>query len=147
MTNRRVVDESWRIVRDGDLDALESLLHPDVVVTYPQSGEVIRGRDNVIATVRQFPTDLPTGADEVHLDTTEKTAAIGSSMPFGMSLVTIVDDGELVVSRAILTYPTGDVFHTCSIFKVRSRLIAEEVTYFARPFDAPEWRKEWVDSP
>ena len=67
------------MIQDGDLDALESLLHPDVVVTYPQSGEVILGRDNVIAAIRQFPTDLPTGADDVHLDTTEKTAAIASS--------------------------------------------------------------------
>lgn len=129
---------------DGGV-ALESVLHPDVVVTYPQSGEVIRGRDNVIATVRQYPTALPSGADELHLETTEKTVAVPSPMPFGMSAVTIVDHGELVVGQLILTYPTGDVFYTCSIFKVRSQLIAEETTYFARPFEAPEWRSEWVE--
>ena len=145
MTNRRVVEKFWSMVQDGGVVALESVLHPNVVVTYPQSGEVIRGRDNVIATVRQYPTDLPSGADDLHLETTERTAAIASPMPFGMSSVTIFDEGELVVSQSILTYPTGDVFYTCSIFKVRSQLITEETTYFARPFEAPEWRSQWVE--
>lgn len=145
MSNRRVVEQFWDLYQSGDLDAYELLFHPNVVVTYPQSGEVIRGRENVLASLRNYPTDFPTRADEVILDTTEKSSSTPSAFPFGMSRITIVDDGELVVAQAVVTYPGGDIFHVCSIFKVRSRLIAEETTYFAAPFDAPEWRSRWVE--
>jgi len=146
MSNRIVVEKFWDLFQNGDADAAEVLFHPDVVVTYPQSGEVIRGRENLMETLRNYPTNFPTGGDDVILDTTEKISAPSSPFPFGMSAVTIVEDGELIVGQAILTYPNGDTYHTCSIFKVRSRLIAEETTYFAKSFEAPKWRSEWVES-
>jgi len=144
MTNRRIVEQYWFAFRDGDLDTYESLLHPDVVVTYPQSGEVFKGK--YMASIRNYPQGLPTG-DASALDTTEKSAATTSIFPFGLSAITLVHDGELLVGQAVLTYPNGEVYNTCSIFKVQSQLIAEETTYFAAPFDAPEWRSQWVDKP
>lgn len=145
MTNRRVVEAFWTALQQGDIDAYDSIMHPDVVVTYPQSGEVIRGRDNLMAVLRNFPIAFPTAEADIILDTTEKTVSRPSLIPFGMSSITIVDDGELVVGQAVVTYPEDVVYNTCSIFKVRSQMIVEETTYFAAPFEAPEWRREWVE--
>ena len=145
MTNRRVVERFWSAFQEGDLDTYEEIMHPDVVVTYPQSGEVIRGRENLMAILRNYPA-FPTRGDDLTLDTTERTVSRPSSVPFGMSSVTIVDDGELVVGQAVLTYSGDEVYNSCSIFKVRSQMIAEETSYFAAPFQAPEWRSKWVES-
>ena len=42
-------------------------------------------------------------------------------------------------------YPDGGVFHFVSITKVRDGLIAEETDYFGEPFEAPEWRRPYVE--
>jgi hypothetical protein len=34
----------------------------------------------------------------------------------------------------------------CSIFKADRSLITEETTFFAAPFDAPDWRREWASA-
>jgi hypothetical protein len=37
------------------------------------------------------------------------------------------------------------VFHVAVIIKIREGIIAEETTYFAAPFEAPEWRRPYVE--
>ncbi len=54
--------------------------------------------------------------------------------------------GEKTVDVEVGGYPNGDVFNVAVIVKLREGMIAEETTYFAAPFEAPEWRSQWVES-
>ena len=51
----------------------------------------------------------------------------------------------LAVGEAVFEYPNGEKYNIAMIIKVRDDLVAEETTYFAAPFDAPEWRRPYVD--
>lgn len=146
MTNHRVVEEYWEAFKNRDLDRYEELLHSDVVVTYPQSGEVIVGRDNYMQTIRNYPLELPSGADEATFDMSEKAISMPSAAWFGMSSATVISEGDIGVGQVELTYPSGERYLVCSLFKFKQGLIAAETTYFASPFEAPEWRSEWVSS-
>jgi hypothetical protein len=147
MSNRETIERYWRTFQSGDLDAYESCLAPDVVVTYPQSGEVIEGRSNYMSTIRNYPADLPSGDVELaRLDVSEKAISMPSASWFGMSTVAVMSEGNVAVGQSVLTYPNGDRYNVCSIFNLHQGLITSETTYFAAPFEAPDWRSEWVSS-
>ncbi len=145
MSNRQVIESYWTAFVEGDLETLERLVHPDIVVTYPQSGEVIRGRENYMATIRNYPIALPEGVG-VKLEGTSETASVSSPLPFGMPVITVAAGSDVFVGEAVYNYPNGEVFHVAAIIKIREGMIGEETTYFAAPFDAPEWRSQWVES-
>jgi ketosteroid isomerase-like protein len=77
MINRETVERYWTAFKDGDLDAYEACLATDVVVTYPQSGEVLRGRADYMSTIRNYPVNLPSGEEELaRLDISEKAICV-----------------------------------------------------------------------
>ena len=145
MSNRQIVERYWTAFVTGDLDTLERLVHTDIVVTYPQSGEVIRGRENLMATIRNYPVALPEGSD-AKLEGTAETASVSSPLLFGIPVITVVAGSDVFVGEAVYTYANGDVFNVAVIVKIREGMIAEETTYFAAPFEAPEWRSQWVEN-
>ncbi len=55
LNNRQIVDRYARAMTEVDLDAVDELLHDDVIVEFPQSGERIRGRANRRATMENYP--------------------------------------------------------------------------------------------
>ena len=146
MTNRKLIETYWEAFKSGDLETYEACMDPQIVVSYPQSGEIFHGRDNYMATIRNYPVDLPSGSADAELDTTATEVLQQSIFPFGMSTPIVTTDGDLLVGRVVLTYPNGDVYHLCSIFKADRGLITEETTFFAAPFEAPDWRSEWASA-
>lgn len=50
---------------------------------------------------------------------------------------------DLVIAEATLDYG-GPTFNSVFIFEVRDGLIARETAYWAEPFEAPQWRAQWV---
>lgn len=145
MSNRQRIERFWEAIGSGDIDAIEACLHPEVVARYPQSGEVIRGRDNYMALFSQYPGGLPK-TEPTRLVGDQKTTVIPSSRPFGTPVVTVTGGDELYVGESITTYPDGGVFYVVSIYKMRDRLIAEDTSYFGAPFDPPEWRARYVET-
>lgn len=143
MSNRRIIEEYWEAFLNQDIDTYESLMHPDIVVTYPQSGEVFVGRDNSISTVRNYPVDLPAAEGET-IGTSERSISGAGAGWFGVSSVTVTSEGNLFVAQGTLTYPNGELYYLCSIFRIKQGLIAEETSYFGQPFEAPEWRIQWA---
>ena len=145
MHNRQVAEQWARGMRTRDLAPLEELVHPDIVVTYPQSGEVIRGRENLLGMVASYPTDLPeTTLAELHGP--HEHVQVSSPLPFGIPTITVVGEGDTFVLQGVSTYPDGGIFHVAMIIEVRDGMVASETTYFARPFEAPEWRKPFVEA-
>jgi hypothetical protein len=52
--------------------------------------------------------------------------------------------GNLATLEVELRYADGSVYQGVSIMEVRDGKVAREIDYFAQPFEAPQWRAQWV---
>jgi SnoaL-like domain len=118
----QVAEAVWRAMEAGDWDTAAGLLHHDFVQEWPQSGERIVGRDNAIAINQNFPGGMPT-------------------MRFRRSLT----GGHLAVLEVELTYADGSRYLGVSVVELRDGKVVKETDYFAQPFQAPQWRAQWVE--
>ncbi len=78
--NRLVVERAVQAIQEGDTATAGALMHPDIVVRYPQSGEVIRGRDNYLAMLSTFPSGVPE-ADLAEPRGGHETVQVSSPLP------------------------------------------------------------------
>jgi len=106
----------------GKLDAAKEyeLRHEDVMIDMPQSGERIRGRDNMKAMQDAYPG------------------------PPKVSMRRIVGSGDVWVVEARSDY-NGRIYHVANIIEFREGKIMRETRYYADPFEAPAWRAQWVE--
>jgi hypothetical protein len=105
-----------------DADAEYELRHDEFVADMPQSGERIRGRDNMLAMQRAFPPDrVPS-----------------------FQVRRITGGGDVWTVEAVGDY-AGDVFLVVVVVEFRDGRIWRETRYYPQPFDAPEWRSQWVE--
>jgi SnoaL-like domain len=107
----------------SDLNAESSyeLRHEDFVMEMPQSGERIRGRENM----RTFQ------------------AAFGEAAP-AMKLRRVLVREGLWVAEVVSDYG-GQVFHYVSIVELKDGKMWRDTRYYAEPFEAPGWRAQWVE--
>ncbi len=110
------------LVSNLDPDAEYELRHEGFVADMPQSRERIRGRDNMRAMQRAFPRDrAPT-----------------------FRVRRITGGGEVWNVEAIGDYG-GEIYLVVVVFEFRDGKIARETRYYPQPFEAPEWRSQWVE--
>jgi hypothetical protein len=119
---RQVAEAVWKAMQAGDWEAVGGYLHDDFVQEWPQSGERIVGRDNAIAINQHFPGGLP-------------------AMRFRRTLA----GGDLAVLELELTYADGSRYLGMSVLELRDGKVVKETDYFAQPFQAPQWRAQWVE--
>jgi hypothetical protein len=143
MDGRDVVDLYLKAVGSGDLDAVREMQHPDIVGRYPQSGEVFRGRDNYMDMQFAYP-GLP-HAEASNVIGQDNVVLMPSFLPFGHPTVTVFG-GDRFVVEGVATYPNAEVYHVVIILRLQGGRVIEETAYFAAPFDAPEWRRQYVDT-
>ncbi|WP_233843392.1 nuclear transport factor 2 family protein [Dyella sp. 2HG41-7] len=118
---RMVIDQHWAASAAGDQLKEHEIYHDDVICEYPQSGEVIHGRRNLQSLRSHHP-----------------------GKPSGFVIRRIQGDGNLWVSEYVIAYETK-LAHTVSIMEFRDGKVTHETQYFADPFEAPAWRKDWVE--
>ena len=118
----QVAEAVWKALQAGDWEAAGGYMHDDFVQEWPQSGERIVGRDNAIAINQNFPGGLPT-------------------MRFRRTLA----DGDLAVLELELTYADGSRYLGMSVLELRDGKVVKETDYFAQPFQAPQWRAQWIE--
>jgi hypothetical protein len=110
-------------IADPGPDAVYEVNHPeDYVMEMPQSGEAIRGRENL----RKFQEAYPGGAPSIRLRRV------------------LVREG-LWVAELVNDYGGGQVFDVAMILELKDGRIWRDRRYFAEPFKAPEWRAQWVE--
>ena len=117
--NRAVVERLIQCINDGRIEVMDELVHEDAVMDWPQSGEQVVGGDNRRGVYGAFPV-LPK-----------------------ISPRRMLSAGDMVIAEATLDYG-GPTYNTVFIFELRDGRIARETAYWAEPFDAPEWRAQWV---
>jgi hypothetical protein len=111
---RAAIEQRWAAPTSGDLYA------DDVVLDFPQSGEQIRGRANLVAQRE---------ADPDHAKVAKVLRIAGS--------------GAYWVSEVIITY-NGDPWYTVNIHEFRGDKVAHETQYFGQPITPAAWRAQWV---
>ncbi len=119
--NRELVEQYIRCIHEGNTEELLNLIHDDFVEQYPQSGEQIRGKDNFQKFYENFEGLPNIEGYNLHMC------------------------GDLCVLEMLLNYPDGDIYNACEIVQFQDGKIANIKAYFAEPFEAPEWRSEWVE--
>ena len=100
--------------------AHDDLRHHDYVLELPQSGERIRGQDNLRAFRAAFP-DLPA---------IQPRRLIGA--------------GDLWVVEAIRTDGSGRLY-VVAVIEFRSGRIWRDTRWFGNPLEAPAWRAQWTE--
>ena len=144
MMSNRVVVERWiRAVEGRDLETLAELTHPDIVVSYPQSGEQITGRDGVLAMARAFPT-WPEVEFSVE-DGPRDSVTVLMPGPLSMPSITISGIGDSFVIEGTATYADAGAFHTVTLVTLKDGMVFREKSYFAQPFEPAAWRTPFVD--
>src|ERR671921_2544425 len=100
--------------------------HPDdYVMEMPQSGERFRGRENM----RAF----------------QRARGNHAIPPRSLKLRRVLVKEGLWVAEAVIDYGDGRVFDVVLILELRDGKMWRDRWYFAEPFEAPEWRAQWVE--
>jgi hypothetical protein len=110
-----VLEQRWAKPTSGDI------YDEDVISDFPQSGERIRGRANLVAQRCAHPDH-----------------------PSVTKVLRIIGNGPVWVSEVIITY-AGKPWYTVSIHEFRGDKIFHETQYFAEPFTPAAWRSQWVE--
>ena len=96
------------------------LRHEDYVMEMPQSGERIRGREKM----REFQEAYPN--------------------PPTMQLRRVIARKGLWVVEIVSDYG-GRIYHPVLIIELREGKMFRDTRYYSEPFEAPEWRAQWVE--
>jgi hypothetical protein len=118
--NREALEKHWQASAAGDWNAEHDIYEDDAICDYPQSGERILGRRNLQALRSHHP-----------------------GKPSGFKVRRIVGGGDLWVTEYTIDYQGRSAF-TVSIMEFRDGRVVHETQYFADPFEAAAWRRQWV---
>jgi SnoaL-like domain len=105
-------------------EAEYEIRHEDYVMEMPQSGERIRGRENMRAFQKSF-------AD--------------NSNPPTIQLRRVLVREGLWILEGVNDYGGGRVFTVVAVFELRDGKIWRDTRYYTEPFDAPQWREHLVE--
>ena len=119
-STRLALERHWNASDAGDFHVEHEIYREDAVLDYPQSGERIRGRDNI--------------RESRFLQPNRKRFAIRR----------MSGSGDLWVSEFTLSYD-GMPSYAVSIMEFRDGLVAHETQYFAQPFEPAPSRAHLVE--
>lgn len=130
MDDNEMIARIRAIFDEGDMEAFSRALREmsaeDMVQEWPQSGERIRGRDNIAAVNQNYPASTGTAPKS--------------------SLRRVLKPGEAWIIESTIDYGDGVPVSLVSIIETGAdRKIVRQTDYFANPFDAPAWRSQWVE--
>jgi SnoaL-like domain len=118
---REALEAHWRASADGDVETEHDIYADDSVCDYPQSGERILGRRNLQALRSHHP-----------------------GKPSGFKVRRMLGREDLWITEYTIVYK-GQAAYTVSIMEFRDGKVVHETQYFGDPFEAPAWRKQWVE--
>jgi hypothetical protein len=119
--NRDIVERFFAASERGDRAAIEELVHEDMVMSWPQSGERFRGRDNVLGAM----------------------AAVEVKPEFA-GMPRLVGSGPLWVLMVPLRYGE-DVLEYVAVLELEDGRIRDATGYWGAPFPAQDSRAAFID--
>ena len=112
--------QHWAASDANDFDSEHRIYRDDAILEYPQSGERIRGRQNIQASRVAQPNAKR------------------------FTLRRIVGGGNVWISELVLTYD-GHPSYVVSIMEVEDGKVVRETQYFGEAFDPGLSRVQWVE--
>jgi ketosteroid isomerase-like protein len=119
--------EAHRLIKDhfdsaaDDQERSAEIYADDVVLEFPQSGERVLGKANIIAFRSAYPARL---SFEMH-------RTIGC--------------GDLWVNEYTIRYDDERPHRVAGIMEFRDGKVVREHLYIGEPWEPPEWRSAWVE--
>ena len=101
-----------------------ALRYGDCAMEMPQSGERIRGPENMRAFQQAFASN---------------------STPPSIRIRRVLVRAGLWVVEGVNDYGEGQVFSVVLFIELRDGKMWRDTRYYAEPFEAPEWRAQWVE--
>jgi SnoaL-like domain len=117
---RNALETHWAASDANEFDTEHQIYRAEAVLEYPQSGERIRGRDNIQASRAAQPN--------------EKRFTVRR----------VLGGGNLWISELVLTYD-GQPFYVVSIMEFQDGEVVRETQYFGEAFDPGPSRAQWVE--
>jgi SnoaL-like domain len=117
---RDALRRHWSASDANDFAAEHEIYRADAVLEYPQSGERIRGRDNIQASRAAQPNDKR------------------------FTVRRVLGGGDLWISELVLTYDE-EPFYVVSIMEFERGEVVRETQYFGEPFAPGPSRAQWVE--
>jgi hypothetical protein len=117
---RLALERHWQASDEGDFMVEHEIYHSDAVLDYPQSGERIRGRENI----------------------RESRLVQPNVKRFAVSR--IIGANELWITELVLSYDGRPSF-VVSIMEFQNGLVARETQYFSDRFDPAPSRADLVE--
>jgi hypothetical protein len=137
---RAVFEAYLRAMMSGDSAALGALVHADYTETYPQSGELIRGLENLRAEITGHPGGYQSkGIDRV-VGSADRWVVTPSS-----TLVRIEGSGDTFTGVSKVHYSDGSDWYALMIGEIRDGRVWRVQTFFAETFEAPAYRASIVE--
>ncbi len=125
-----MADQIRQVYESGDMQAygkaMEEMASDDIVQEWPQSGERIRGKENIKKLNEGYSANTGTAPKA--------------------TLRRVLKPGEAWVIESTIDYGDGTPVSSVSIIELGSDgKIVKQTDYFASPFEAPEWRRQFVE--
>jgi hypothetical protein len=118
---RAALQHHWAASDANDFAAEHRIYRADAVLDYPQSGERIRGRENIQAS---------------------RTAQPNAKR---FTVRRILGGGDLWISELVLTYD-GKPFYVVSVMEFEAGEVVRETQYFGEAFEPGPSRAQWVEA-
>ena len=140
MTNEEVVRRYADAATRWDYETMDSLRHAQWSAVWPQSREVVRSTADDRQITLGYPGGRPTLITERIIGSEDRwvTSPLGGAYR-------VSGDGDTWWGEWRMTYPDGKTWFTITLIELRDSKIWRETTYWAEPFDAPEWRRTFVE--
>lgn len=140
MSNEDIVRRYTEAIAARDNDAAERLRDPGWVCDWPQSGERVTSSAAMRAIVEHYPG----GGWQ-----SRERRMVGSEDEFVVTpagtVVRVAGGGDVWTSEWVVIYPDGSEWIVITILELHDGRVRHETVYFAPPFEAPEWRRQWVE--
>jgi len=117
---RAALDRHWKASDANDFDVEHQIYRADAVLEYPQSGERIRGRQNIQATRAAQPNDKR------------------------FTVRRVLGGGDLWISELVLTYDETP-YYVVSVMEFAAGEVIRETQYFGEAFEPGPSRAQWVE--
>lgn len=121
---KKIVLTYWQAMGSNDFFAASKYLSDDFRCEWPQSNEVIKGRDNFANLNSHYPAN--------------------DSWTFQVNSI-IAEENQVVTDVTISDGTRTDRAITFHTIDIEAQLIVKQVEYWPESYPAPEWRAQWVE--
>jgi hypothetical protein len=139
-SGRAVVERFARAIEAKDFDAQTAMLTDDFVDEMPQSGERTRGKANRLAIATNYPGGVGTVESDRLVGAEDKWLLTPS-----FNVLRIEGSGDVYTYVGTVRYSNGETWQLLAIVELRDGKIAKTTSWYAAPFEAPEWRAPYVE--